>query len=393
MVNQQAEIVKLFKEKVNRLTMGHSASIKAETAEKLLLSLQYVLNLGEQAARREGIVIGRESSLKALVDLGTKEAARQFEAAKANYEAVRRSRLDVAVLAYQDTIDHGFSAFFKSYNPELTAHESGCFVDYPLAEEDLSLTGAAYVADYLAKLDFENRFCAQFGASEIRQLLSIADREGLLNTREDLYSLFEMTYRQAVAVAVISGASGLQLTVLQAELLSNRWTNQSMTEMEVDLSEGHAKVVSGMFKDPSVSSLADWEAGYLERARERLAERLKSLKTESRGFESLIISDRPGGGAAQTLIGKRLNDEQWRSVYQKVLKASGTEEKLKLIREEISSLEDFTDLLKSDCFYTEEEYRQVFDLLTDFETGALTELLRTKELTEDWEKTFTRLKK
>ncbi len=190
-----------------KYTHGASASVRVETAQRLMASAVYCIGhglkaLGSAEAALEA-VLGTAVSVLHARGLACAEAS--ITEGRALLYAVQEGMLRIANLAYNDTLLHGIPAFFSAYDAAYGAHESPGSIDYPVCRVP-ELTGIEYILVYLKRLEAENRFCRAAGYSDA--LLSGYHRDG----KQLLVNLFELTLGCAAGVALCGKAPAEPLT-------------------------------------------------------------------------------------------------------------------------------------------------------------------------------------
>ena len=81
-----------------------------------------------------------------------------FKETKHLYQEIYNNKLDVAVEAYNITIDESIPLFLKKYGIIFDAHNTMASIDYPLANDDMRIQGVYYLKQYLTHLKVETNF-------------------------------------------------------------------------------------------------------------------------------------------------------------------------------------------------------------------------------------------
>lgn len=76
--------------------------------------------------------------------------------------------------------------------------------------------------------------------------------------------------------------------------------------------------------------------------------------------------------------GESLDDSLFKKVTEEIRDCSKVEDKMKIIREELHSLQDLVDILGADCIF-DEEFSYIFKALEDFELALLLKYLPNNE--------------
>lgn len=161
------EVYAILAERIGRFTMGDSTSVPVETAQRLLESILFCVDLNRRAPSTE---IPPEAPLRARWQAGVQEARRIAKRAKLLLLQAQRMPPPVVNTAYCDTID-ALPAFFAGYDADFFAQEIPCSFDYPLCRpvQD-SLLGAEYMREYLRCLLTESSFLRVFTPETLRAL-------------------------------------------------------------------------------------------------------------------------------------------------------------------------------------------------------------------------------
>lgn len=155
-----AEFITLLAERTARYTMGDSTSVRLETAERLAGGILYCIDLAQRSRSP-----GAAGSLKALYETGVLEAERQKRHGRMLLKQAESIRPPVENIGFRDTL-LALPAFFRAYDTAFFAQEIPCDIDYPLCHPvPESLQGAAYVCEYLRRLNVETAFLRRFPAS------------------------------------------------------------------------------------------------------------------------------------------------------------------------------------------------------------------------------------
>ena len=143
----QLELGNLLKKIILKYTKGESTSVTVETAEKLLIAIWYTIDtyLSSLGSIKDSIDIIKNESLETMYSQGKKILKEEFENTKELYEKTIKEKLDIEIIAYNDTLGDGIEAFFKNYNIEFEPHDAPSSIDYPLAFDDWSVQGLNYI--------------------------------------------------------------------------------------------------------------------------------------------------------------------------------------------------------------------------------------------------------
>ena len=184
--NTQIELGKLLNEIIMKYTKGESSSVTIETAEKLLIGIWYTIDsyLYSLDNIEDSINAIKNETLEKMYNKGKIILKGEFEITKELYEKTIENKLNIEIIAYNDTLLDGIEAFFKNYNIEFEPHEMPGSIDYPLAFDDWNVQGLNYIRNYIRNINIENRICSYFDKSDINNLLEQYGRMYCINYRD-----------------------------------------------------------------------------------------------------------------------------------------------------------------------------------------------------------------
>lgn len=210
----------LLAEQTARYTMGDSASVPVETAQELLTSLRFTLDLYLKKTGGSPRLLLTEG-LGGLLKQGQQLLQAETEEGRRLWRDVCLTAPRVGHIAYRDTLrEIGIS--FQRYDIYFFAHRIPCSIDYqlchPVPEE---LLGICYLNDYLRRLRLENEFLRRFDTRLVIRLLESAlpdYRVLLINLCEPVIanavgrilagkqsSILEITEEDRAAIAALLG--------------------------------------------------------------------------------------------------------------------------------------------------------------------------------------------
>ena len=157
----------LLEERCRRYTMGDSTSLPIDTAQRLLGSILYCLDLSRRFPSQD---TGSDAPIRARWQAGVCEAKRIQKRAKLLLLQAKRTQPPLVNTAYCDTLD-ALPAFFAAYDVDFFAQEIPCSFDYPLCHPiDEALLGAEYLKAFLRRLLSENMFLRAFSQETLGAL-------------------------------------------------------------------------------------------------------------------------------------------------------------------------------------------------------------------------------
>jgi len=191
-------LLKLLQRRTGLYTLDESSSVRVETAQALLKSIQFLLELCFRERGGSIRLLAKEDP-EALLAQGLQLCEEKLEAGKALYAEACLTASSLENRSYKDTLT-GIGGFFKRYDYRFFAHEIPCDMDYQLCfPVDERALGVAYINEYLRRLIIENRFLGCFEISRVERVLERAcpDYRGLL------INLYEPICTNAVGLALL----------------------------------------------------------------------------------------------------------------------------------------------------------------------------------------------
>ncbi len=166
----QIKLWNYMSRQIKLYTVGDSSSVPIETAQELLHSMVFTINL---ALKEKGLAYSSLLSLdiEETLALGLEVIKRKIEEGKALLEAVCLSAPEIDNISYWDTYK-GIQFFFKKYNSLFIAHQIPCDIDYQLCHPvSESFLGIEYINEYLRHVSIENSILKLFDSTLVTSLL------------------------------------------------------------------------------------------------------------------------------------------------------------------------------------------------------------------------------
>lgn len=210
----QRQLMSILETLIRRYTQGESSSVTSETAVSLLSSVlyavdAYLLHLNDP---EKAIDVLKNGNIKNGYDQGIELIRHCLEETKQLYKEIHNHKLDVAVEAYNLTIDESIPVFLKKYGIVFDAHNTMASIDYPLAIDDMSIQGVYYLRQYLTHLKMETQFCLLFNEDDIQSVLINYGRICGFDYRIELFNIFELVLNNAI-FSVLSGGHAGQIKI------------------------------------------------------------------------------------------------------------------------------------------------------------------------------------
>lgn len=377
----QRRLMSILENLIRRYTQGESSSVTSETAVSILSSVLYAVDayLLHFNDPEKAIDVLKKGNVKNVYDQGIDLIRHCFEETKQLYKEINNNKLDVAVEAYNITIDESIPVFLKKYGIIFDAHNTMASIDYPLAIDDMSIQGVYYLKQYVTHLKMENQFCLLFNKDDLQQILVNYGRICGFDYRIELFNIFELVLNNAV-FSVLSGEHASQINISinqykQLEGLFNKLDDSQIYSVilkAVDHLRHHFNI-----NDPQMTA-------YLKRCGVNLGQRVKSVAEHNRLGTVVIVERELKSKSIVTSFkaSDRMSDHRFRLLNEKIMNCEKTVDKVNMIRKNFHSLHDYIDMLNTDCLLND-EYEALFKTFGDIELAILTKIVFYEELRND----------
>ena len=374
--NTQIELGKLLKAIIMKYTKGESSSVTIETAEKLLIGIWYTIDTYLYSLNNieDSIDAINNETLEKMYNEGKVILKEDFEITKELYEKTIENKLDLEIIAYNDTLLDGIEAFFKNYNIEFEPHEMPGSIDYPLAFDDWNVQGLNYIRNYIRNINIENRICSYFDKSDINNMLEQYGKMYCINYRDLLINVFELTITNAV-FSIIINRNYKTLEISEYEFI---YLEKNLKNLNNDISKLINLCVDKIINDFNIVN--EEEVRYLENYKKVIINSAISGIKNNNLKNILVISKNEEIYKNRFIIEheNNLEDDEFKKVIEHIVEEDSVFNKINIIKSKINSIKDFIDMLNSDCLF-KEEYTQLFKSLTDIELSILGKLLFNEE--------------
>ena len=376
----QIRIMEVLKQLIMKYTKGESTSVTVEITEGLLNSLLYSLDFylieldDPQAALREL----KKKDIKIMYEKGIELLRLCVIDTKKLYEKIKRNRLKVELEPYNLTIDEAIPCFFEKYTVIFEAHNTMASIDYPLVFDDMSVRGISYIKNYLEHLDIETEFCSFFSGEDIDKILNGFGKMCRLNHTIELINIFELLINNSI-FSVLCGNKAGQLTITksQYDMVNENLKGMNLTRINALINKAVETIITDL--QISNSLLIEYINNYKELFIKRVLNTL-----ENHCLNSLIVIECEDSKKYTFAFdeGKRMSEKSFNLTVNIIMKLSEIVDKIEVLNSKVHSLQDFIDILNSDCFFGE-EFGHVFNTLSNIELTILAKLVFYEELREE----------
>ena len=382
----QDQLFGILHDQIEQATHGESTSVPEESAAQLMDGIGYCIDIALKncSSPEDSLSLLKNQAMGELYQMGAAILSDHARACERLLSRVRATRTKTVNEGYNILLDSTLPQYVHDWKAARFPRNFIVMTEYPLADERAS-GGIIGVRDRLEQLALENRFCGRF----------MGDLEGLLcdwsyqnrTTPKDAYvNLFTLAFQNAVFCHIL-GKTGVELSEADANLLTRR-----LTALDA---QGRGKLIAGTVQSLLVQWAFDNERlnSYLWQACARLSNGLNAAG----GSPAAFLAVQPQSPRFCYQGGERLSDDAFAAVVSEVLLCDDADERVKIIRTELRSLDDLCDLLAADCIF-EEEFLSVYASFDDFTCALLLTRIPTVWEDEnrmrvqnvyDWQKQFS----
>jgi len=376
----QVEIMNILKDLILRYTKEESSSVTTDTAEGILNSVLYAIDmyLIRFDNPEDAIADLKALSVKEIYEKGVRLVSQCFEETKKLFNKVYRERLDIKLDAYNATLQDAIPAFLNKYGIIFEAHNTMASIDYPLAIniDDRSIRGVLFIKKYLEYINIENQFCNYFSKEDIEKILRIFGRNIKMEYRIELINIFELVFNNS-AFSTLAGKSSRNLAInkYDYQLISEQLTRLNSSMINLLINDTVKKMIAAL--NISNPDMLD----YIDKYKDIFIKRvINAVNNDS--LSSIIVTEKEEEQSGSIILfkeGERMSDADFKALVKKLTGLSKTVDKINLIKTEIKSLHDFVDILNSDCLFGD-EFEELFNSMGDMELAILAKMVFYEEL-------------
>lgn len=373
------ERLELLKVQLKYYTKDESSSVAVEVAESILQCIDYIMGIYLKTFDNIELIVEelKNTSLFNTLKMGRDLIKKKTAASKKLLGEIQENKLKVDNYSYSDTIDHGIPLFFKEYDDFFAAHETPGSIDYRLHIDNMNYVGIEYINNYLEILSLENEFCHNFNICEINELLKGYDKKCELL----LINIFELVLANSLGL-IICGKSlkNLNINSIDREQIKNKLGNLSLEELQGTLLKDAKRCCEILDIRNEVL------VNYIRKSTLKITSLINtSIKLNK--LETIFISfnEDDHNEFIEYIDGKKLSNSIFKKLSEKIRECSEVQDKVALIKKNIKSLEDLTDILDAECLF-EDEYIMYFKSLSQMEITLISKHIYDLSLENQYEK-------
>lgn len=349
----KADLLLILAGQSDKWSRGKSSSIPTEKAQDIMTSILFVLGIQLKSYQtpEQAIDMLKSKPLKVLFENGLKRVGQKMAISRHLQKKILEYLLDTPNVFYRSTIADGINGFFKLYRPQFAANEIHITADYPVCMGRPELEGIEFIEKYLKCIHVENAFCVCFAPKDIHYLLC-----GLTpDYRSVPLNIFEPVILSALGLVICKKDSKrLDLTEKDMSFLYQMFKGKSETKVQDCLKKALISLNKNMdFPQECIQ----YASLCIPKLTSIIINAVK-MKTLDKVF---LVPAYPEYEPQIVLAyGDRMNDSAYQKLVRKILCEDKSEEKVKLILNEVHSLADFLDIVSDTELYAED-----FELLID----------------------------
>ncbi|HYF75409.1 MAG TPA: DUF6179 domain-containing protein [Candidatus Nitrosocosmicus sp.] len=374
----QEQVMQILKGLIAAYTKGESSSVKTETAEGLLNSIYYSVDACVSGFDdpEAGIALLKMGNVKGIYNEGLEIVDSAFKEARLHCRGLVKNKLDVPLEVYNTSVTESLPEFFQNYSIIFGAHDTTCSLDYPLIFDDMNVRGVFYISNYMANLQTETDFCRLFSKADIDKLLTVYGRTCRVDYKEAPVNLFEIVANNSIFSAVSgNSAAELKITRQQYEIIRERLKGRDYGQMGNIIETAVDKLITDL--GIGQPGLKDYICRY---SRDFVLRVLNAAENDNLCNIAMVYAEGKLPGRRNAFVeADRLNDARFRYLVQRIKSCNTAQEKVSMIMSEVSSVEDYIDILDAGCLFGD-EYQTLFAALGDIELAVLAKTLPTDEL-------------
>lgn len=374
--NIQGRLWILLGNRTECFTMGDSSSVPIETAQELLKSICFSINLYLKS-QGGSIYLLKNEDMEILLKLGWAKIEAEIETGKELLSKAKANALQIENISYNETLQ-GIGVFFKKYDYRFFAHEIPGDIDYQLCfAVNEELQGIEYINEYLYRLIIENEFCRRFDTEKIIKLL----KSYCIDYKELLINIYEPIVTNAIGLSLIDGdVASLDINDFDRNrliCLFCSWPKEEAQEKLILASEKLCNLLK-------ISDSAEKE--YIKAAAENLLPRIEAVLPTNQ-LDGIFLSfsklEQTNESEIQFVDGNMMDDEELRKLIDEINSCRYITDKIFIFKQQIHSLRDCIEILNT-CFW-DNECIELYNALDKTELAVLLKyIIEKKNESPDW---------
>ncbi|RCX19383.1 hypothetical protein DFR58_103128 [Anaerobacterium chartisolvens] len=360
----QMQSIRLLAERTERFNQGDSSSVKIEKAQSIMISNFYTMSVYLKSLPDADAAVAEVTStpISEIYKKGRRMLDIKLHSAKHFYSIVCRNKIQTPNHDYNATIDEGIKSFFYTYDTDFAAHEIIPVIDYPLSTAVTDLAGLEYIQRYLGNLQLENLFCSRFDAAAIHRVMLGYDT----GYGELLINIYQQVLSEALGCALLcKNIQELYISHCDTQKLEHLFAGKSKEEIHCLVSDAAFALCR------TLGITNDGLQKYILATLHEISSRVYNAAGSGALSRVIVIPQQPDcSEPLRYSAGEKMDDEKYRGLIDEILQCRYAQDKLEIIKNNISSLEDIEDVLV-DAELDETEAFEVLKLLGEAELSVL----------------------
>lgn len=364
------ELIPLLSDLTKKYTSNDSSSITYDKARQLMTSILYSI---DQVAiidtHEQTHLISLKQSAYEAYNLGLSLAKEKIQTANNLFFHISENFNSFKNICYFETVMKGMPGFFIKYDVVYDAQNHILTLDYPLIQPLPGLMGIDLIVVYLQKIHLEQIFLSKFSPEVIISMFSNYHKKHY----ELIHNVCKFTMRNAIG-CILLDRSFYELAIQEDELkhLNSIQRNLTIEELELKLKEVLKVLIKEEYNNNEdlhlylLGDIKDFAFEFKTGSDKNCLEQIFPTPKKNSNKSKVVFID-----------GELMDDEKLRNVIEEFRDCQLLSDKLKLLSEHITSLGDLKEILH-ECFY-EDEFTEVFNLLSDIEKAQLFREVRIKK--------------
>ncbi|WP_099156928.1 DUF6179 domain-containing protein [Virgibacillus ndiopensis] len=386
----QSQLMLILKGLLGRYTQGESSSLSSDTAEGIFASVLYAVDAYtlQFDDPKEAVTYLKTVKVTSIYEQGVKLVQQCFKETEQLFKKINTNKLDVAVEAYNVTIEESIPVFLRKYGIIFDAHNTMASIDYPLAIDDMGLQGVFYLKQYLTHLMMETAFCRLFNQEDLQQILINYGKICRFDYRIELFNIFRLIFNNAV-FSILSGGNANQLRISenQYKQLKSLFTQSNDSQMHSII----YKAIDQLRYDLDINESK--MKNYLEQCGIDLIQTIINAVNHN-NLHTVVMMEKewkPKSIETAFKAADRMSDNRFQFLTEKIMGCKNVMGKVEMIRDHFHSLHDYTDMLNTNCLFAN-EYEALFRTFGDIELAILVKMVFYEEFRDDADLSSTVLK-
>ena len=259
-------------------------------------------------------------------------------------EVIEKS-IGIDNISYFDTLAE-IGEGIKNYDYRFFAHKVQCSIDYQLSNAvSEELQGIEYINEYLKRLLFENEFCNNFNRENIIEVL----KSYCNDYKELLINIFEPVVTNAIGLDILEkDILKLEITSYESERLLNIFNSMNTDDIKKTVLKSIDNICNILDINSSI------KINYMKMTALNLVSRIEEA-VRNNNLQNIFLGFKEDKNIVNEVFvdNKTMDNEKLRELIDEISSCRFTEDKIIIIHNEVTSLEDLVEILNN-CIWEDE---------------------------------------